>query len=142
RRGPPERVGPRDRDSGRGPVQPIRALPPRPQRRRPALLRSGPRAVHLPRHRRAARRSHLGGERPGAGHHDSRRPAAGRGPAGFRGRGMSAPPILVVDDDPGILAVVAEALDLEGYAVRTATNGAEALALVAEERPRLVLLDM
>ena len=55
---------------------------------------------------------------------------------------MSAPPILVVDDDPGILAVVAEALDLEGYAVRTATNGAEALALVAEERPSLVLLDM
>jgi two-component system chemotaxis response regulator CheY len=55
---------------------------------------------------------------------------------------MSAPPILVVDDDPGILAVVAEALDLEGYTVRTATNGADALALVAEDRPRLVLLDM
>jgi DNA-binding response OmpR family regulator len=55
---------------------------------------------------------------------------------------MSAEPILVVDDDPGILAVVAEALDLEGYTVRTASNGADALALVAEDRPRLVLLDM
>jgi CheY-like chemotaxis protein len=55
---------------------------------------------------------------------------------------MSAPPILVVDDDPAILAVVAEALDLEGYTVRTAKNGADALALVAEDRPALVLLDM
>jgi CheY-like chemotaxis protein len=55
---------------------------------------------------------------------------------------VSAPPILVVDDDPAILAVVSEALDLEGYAVRTAKNGADALALVAEDRPALVLLDM
>jgi CheY-like chemotaxis protein len=55
---------------------------------------------------------------------------------------MSPPPILVVDDDPAILAVVAEALDLEGYTVRTAKNGADALALVAEDRPALVLLDM
>ncbi len=55
---------------------------------------------------------------------------------------MSDGPVLVVDDDPGILGVVAEALDLEGYAVRTAKNGAEALAIVAQTRPSLVLLDM
>ncbi len=58
---------------------------------------------------------------------------------------MTAQPILVVDDDPTILATVADALDLEGYPVRTATNGAEALAVLEEERalqPLLVLLDM
>jgi CheY-like chemotaxis protein len=50
--------------------------------------------------------------------------------------------ILVVDDDPSILAVVTEILDLEGYPVRTAANGAEALRAVEESPPALVLLDM
>jgi CheY-like chemotaxis protein len=36
-------------------------------------------------------------------------------------------PILVVDDDPNILSVVSEILDMEGYPVATAANGAEAL---------------
>ena len=51
-------------------------------------------------------------------------------------------PILVVDDDPTILATVSETLDLEGYPVVTATNGAEALAAVERDRPSVVLLDM
>jgi CheY-like chemotaxis protein len=51
-------------------------------------------------------------------------------------------PILVVDDDPTILAAVSEALDLEGFPVVTATNGAEALDEVDRHRPSLVLLDM
>jgi len=51
-------------------------------------------------------------------------------------------PILVVDDDPTILATVSETLDLEGYPVVTATNGAEALAAVERDRPSIVLLDM
>jgi CheY-like chemotaxis protein len=51
-------------------------------------------------------------------------------------------PILVVDDDPTILAAVSEALDLEGFPVVTATNGAEALVVVDREQPSLVLLDM
>jgi CheY-like chemotaxis protein len=51
-------------------------------------------------------------------------------------------PILVVDDDPTILATIAELLDLEGYAVATAANGAEALEYVRRDSPRLVLLDM
>jgi CheY-like chemotaxis protein len=57
---------------------------------------------------------------------------------------MPDPPILVVDDDPTILATVADALDLEGYPVVTATNGAEALAAIESqaEQPSLVLLDM
>jgi len=51
-------------------------------------------------------------------------------------------PILVVDDDPTILATVSEVLDMEGFAVMTATNGAEALVAVDQAVPSLVLLDM
>jgi CheY-like chemotaxis protein len=51
-------------------------------------------------------------------------------------------PILIVDDDPTILATVSEALDLEGFPVVTATNGAEALIVVERGTPSLVLLDM
>jgi CheY-like chemotaxis protein len=51
-------------------------------------------------------------------------------------------PILVVDDDPAILATVCEALDLEGFPVVSATNGAEALDAVDRSQPSLVLLDM
>jgi CheY-like chemotaxis protein len=51
-------------------------------------------------------------------------------------------PILVVDDDPAILATVSEALDMEGFSVVTATNGVEALAAVDRDWPSLVLLDM
>jgi CheY-like chemotaxis protein len=55
---------------------------------------------------------------------------------------MSDAPILVVDDDPSILAVVEEILGFEGYPVETATDGATALAAVARRQPSLVLLDM
>ena len=55
---------------------------------------------------------------------------------------MTQQPILVVDDDPTILATVSEALDLEGFPVVTATNGAEALDAVDRIAPSLVLLDM
>jgi CheY-like chemotaxis protein len=50
--------------------------------------------------------------------------------------------VLVVDDDAAIRETVAEILDLEGYAVETARDGAEALRLIAVARPALVLLDM
>jgi len=56
---------------------------------------------------------------------------------------MSKRPILVVDDDPTILATVSDALDMEGFSVLTATNGAEALDVIDKiSRPSLVLLDM
>jgi two-component system chemotaxis response regulator CheY len=51
-------------------------------------------------------------------------------------------PILVVDDDPAILATVREILTLEGYMVATATNGAEALRHIDSRGASLVLLDM
>src|SRR5438034_11669555 len=50
--------------------------------------------------------------------------------------------ILVVDDDPDICSCVSEILDLEGYPVRTAANGAEALRLAEQDPPGVVLLDM
>jgi CheY-like chemotaxis protein len=51
-------------------------------------------------------------------------------------------PILVVDDDPGILDIVVRTLDFEGYPAVRARNGAEALEAVERQRPSLVLLDM
>jgi CheY-like chemotaxis protein len=48
--------------------------------------------------------------------------------------------ILVVDDDPSIVAVVSEILTAEGHEVVSAENGAVALAKVDGEA--LVLLDM
>ena len=51
-------------------------------------------------------------------------------------------PILVVDDDPSILTIVCDLLTVEGYAVCSATNGAQALKVLERASPRLVLLDM
>jgi CheY-like chemotaxis protein len=51
-------------------------------------------------------------------------------------------PILVVDDEPGIRQAVAEILQLDGYNVVTAANGAEALVVVEQRTPSLILLDM
>jgi len=50
--------------------------------------------------------------------------------------------VLVVDDERPLLQVVRDALELDGYAVDTATNGDEAFALVGRERPDLILLDV
>ncbi|OLC55909.1 MAG: hypothetical protein AUH85_08000 [Chloroflexi bacterium 13_1_40CM_4_68_4] len=50
--------------------------------------------------------------------------------------------VLVVDDDPSILDTVSAILSNEGYQVKSAAGGEEALALVEAWRPTLVLLDM
>ena len=50
--------------------------------------------------------------------------------------------MLVVDDDDAIRTAVAEALEMEGYAVSAASNGAEALALVRQQQPSAVVLDL
>lgn len=55
---------------------------------------------------------------------------------------MSEPSVLIVDDDLDILNIVEEILSLEGYNVRTATNGLEALLRLGVEQPGLILLDM
>ena len=50
--------------------------------------------------------------------------------------------VLVVDDEPNLLAVVADVLRDEGYAVATATDGRAALAALAREPVDLVLMDV
>jgi two-component system KDP operon response regulator KdpE len=50
--------------------------------------------------------------------------------------------VLVVDDEPSFLAVVAGGLRARGYEVRTACSGVAALDLAAEEVPDLVILDL
>jgi DNA-binding response OmpR family regulator len=50
--------------------------------------------------------------------------------------------ILSADDDPHLLRLVARNLELEGYAVLTASDGEGALHLIEEQQPDLVLLDV
>lgn len=50
--------------------------------------------------------------------------------------------ILVVDDDRAIRDSLARVLGLEGYEVRTATDGAIALEMIAADAPDAVLLDV
>jgi DNA-binding response OmpR family regulator len=50
--------------------------------------------------------------------------------------------ILVVDDEPDILEVFRYLLENEGYRVVSALNGTDALALVNDKMPDLVLLDV
>ena len=55
---------------------------------------------------------------------------------------MSARRILVVDDEPGIRAALGQLLEYEGYEVKTATGGAEGIAIYDSFRPQLVFLDV
>lgn len=55
---------------------------------------------------------------------------------------MAQPTVLIVDDDPAIRKMLVEVLALEGYPTETATNGQEALDLLAKSGPRIILLDL
>jgi two-component system, OmpR family, alkaline phosphatase synthesis response regulator PhoP len=57
---------------------------------------------------------------------------------------VSAKPqtVLVVEDEASISSFVAAYLKNAGYVVRTTASGAEALKLVASEKPALVVLDL
>src|SRR4051794_29544811 len=50
--------------------------------------------------------------------------------------------ILVVDDEPNIVDVIAMALRYQGFDVATAADGSEALAQVKAYRPHLMVLDV
>jgi two-component system chemotaxis response regulator CheY len=50
--------------------------------------------------------------------------------------------ILVVDDEPSLRALTAEALRDEGYEVRTAENGKHALEMLATWTPDVIVLDI
>lgn len=53
-----------------------------------------------------------------------------------------APPILVVDDEPDIRALIVHALARDGLDARAVGSGAEALEAVRREVPSLVVLDV
>jgi CheY-like chemotaxis protein len=52
------------------------------------------------------------------------------------------PRVLVVDDDPAIREFVGQALEDEGYEVRLAVNGQDALRTLLEWRANLIVLDL
>ena len=50
--------------------------------------------------------------------------------------------VLVVDDEPDIVALVAYHLAKAGYKVSTSSSGPDALSLARQERPSLIILDL
>ena len=56
--------------------------------------------------------------------------------------GAASPRVLVVDDDPDVLASLERGLRLSGFEVSTAVDGAEALRSATETRPDAIVLDI
>jgi len=54
---------------------------------------------------------------------------------------ITQPQVLLVEDEPAQREVLAYNLEAEGFAVRRAENGEEALLLIAEAAPDLIILD-
>ncbi len=52
------------------------------------------------------------------------------------------PDVLIVDDEPQVREVVATYLEREGFAVRSAADGREALVEIAKKRPDAMVLDL
>jgi two-component system OmpR family response regulator len=55
---------------------------------------------------------------------------------------MSAPRVLIVDDEPSITDFIALGLRHEGFEVRTAPDGRAALRVVDDFKPQIVVLDL
>src|SRR5512146_2084789 len=60
---------------------------------------------------------------------------------GWRGGG-AAPRILIVDDDPNLLVLLADQLRADGYETQTARDGTEALRRLQTSWPDLLIIDM
>ena len=50
--------------------------------------------------------------------------------------------ILLVDDEPSLVKIVARRLEFEGFAVSVAIDGEEAVQKIQTEKPDLVILDV
>lgn len=55
---------------------------------------------------------------------------------------MPGEAILIIDDNPANLKLARVLLTIEGFAVRTAPDAESALRLLADYRPRLILMDI
>jgi len=64
------------------------------------------------------------------------------GPNENGSRGVKARDVLVVDDEPDIRNVLEQAISEAGYTVRTAAGGLEALRLMSQAQPGVILLDL
>ena len=58
------------------------------------------------------------------------------------GGSTAGPLVLVVDDDARLREFMRVNLEMEGYSVREASSAEEALAVIADQAPELVLLDV
>ncbi len=56
--------------------------------------------------------------------------------------GASPKDVLVVEDEAYLCDLIADVLASDGHITRTASNGREALALLEERKPQLILLDL
>src|SRR3954463_7795393 len=65
-----------------------------------------------------------------------------RDDSGLMSESPDAHRVLVVDDEPNIVDVIAMALRFQGFAVESAGTGAEALAAVSDFKPQLIVLDV
>lgn len=61
---------------------------------------------------------------------------------GTNGNSTGNERILVVDDEPDIVALVVYHLAKAGFRISTASNGADALRLAQQDRPALIVLDL
>jgi DNA-binding response OmpR family regulator len=55
---------------------------------------------------------------------------------------VSKPKVLVVEDEVALAKVLKLRLEMDGFDVRAAGDGKEALELIAEERPDIVVCDL
>ncbi len=58
------------------------------------------------------------------------------------GHGVQPPRILIVDDDPNLLVLLADQLRADGYETATARDGVEALRRLQSSWPDLLIIDM
>jgi CheY-like chemotaxis protein len=50
--------------------------------------------------------------------------------------------LLIVDDDPNMILLARDYLELKGFSVATAENGLQGIALLEQESPDLIICDM
>ena len=62
--------------------------------------------------------------------------------AGGRALAPRGRSILIIDDDEGFRDGIVDLLEMEGYSVRAARNAVEAVPLLPEFRPDVILLDL
>ncbi|MFP6582697.1 MAG: response regulator [Candidatus Hydrogenedentota bacterium] len=55
---------------------------------------------------------------------------------------MSKPSVLIVDDEPDIVALIERTLKSEGFDVYTAYDGISALDIAAVDKPQVIVLDI